>query len=39
MDGNIRLEQTDTSDDAMVFDEKDVAIQGVVVGILRKYRG
>jgi repressor LexA len=34
----IRLEQTDTSDDAMVFDEKDVAIRGVVVGILRKYR-
>jgi repressor LexA len=37
--GKIRLEQTDTSDDAMVFDEKDVAILGVVVGILRKYRG
>jgi repressor LexA len=37
--GNIRLEQTDTSDDTMVFDDKDVAIQGVVVGILRKYRG
>ena len=36
--GNIRLEQTDTSDDAMVFDEKDVAILGIVVGILRKYR-
>ncbi len=35
----IRLEQTDTSDEAMVFDEKDVAIQGVVLGILRKYRG
>ena len=35
----IRLEQTDTSDDAVVFDEKDVAIQGIVVGILRKYRG
>jgi repressor LexA len=37
--GKIRLEQIDTSDDAMVFDEKDVAILGVVVGILRKYRG
>ena len=35
----IRLEQTDTSDEAMVLDEKDVVIQGVVVGILRKYRG
>ena len=35
----IRLEQTDGSDDAMVFDEKDVTVQGVVVGILRKYRG
>ncbi len=37
--GKIRLEQTDTSDDATVFDEKDVAIQGVVIGILRKYTG
>jgi repressor LexA len=37
--GNIRLEQTDASNDAMVLDEKDVAIRGVVVGILRKYRG
>jgi len=37
--GKIRLERTDTSDDAMVFDEKDVVIQGIVVGILRKYRG
>ncbi len=37
--GNIRLEQIDTSDDATVFDDKDVAIRGVVVGILRKYRG
>ena len=37
--GKIRLEPPDTSDDAMVFDEKDVAIRGVVVGILRKYRG
>ena len=37
--GKIRLEQIDTSDDAIVFDEKDVAILGVVVGILRKYRG
>ncbi len=35
----IRLEQTDASDEAMVFDEEEVAIQGVVVGILRKYRG
>ena len=35
----IRLEQADTSDEAMVFDEEDVVIQGVVVGILRKYRG
>ncbi|MGO9569666.1 MAG: LexA family protein [Desulfomonilaceae bacterium] len=35
----IRLEQTDTSDEAMVFDEEDVVVQGVVVGILRKYRG
>jgi repressor LexA len=37
--GKIRLEQTDTSEDAMVFDEKDVAIRGVVVGILRKCEG
>ncbi|MGO9567936.1 MAG: LexA family protein [Desulfomonilaceae bacterium] len=37
--GKIRLEHADTSDDAMVFDEKDVAIQGIVVGILRKYKG
>lgn len=35
----IRLEQADTSHEAMVFDEQDVVIQGVVVGILRKYRG
>jgi repressor LexA len=37
--GKIRLERTDTSDDAMVFDENDVVIQGTVVGILRKYIG
>ena len=37
--GKVRLEQTDTSDDAMVFDENDVVVQGIVVGILRKYRG
>ncbi len=35
----IKLEPTDASDEAMVFDENDVAIQGIVVGILRKYRG
>jgi len=37
-EGKVRLEQADTSEDAMVFDDKDVAIRGVVVGILRKYR-
>ncbi|HTY23254.1 MAG TPA: S24 family peptidase [Desulfomonilaceae bacterium] len=37
--GKVRLEQTDTSGDAMVFDENDVVIRGIVVGILRKYRG
>ena len=35
----IRLEHTDSSSEAMIFDEKEVAIQGVVIGILRKYRG
>ena len=35
----IRLEPADASAEATVFDEKDVTIQGVVVGILRKYRG
>ena len=35
----IRLEPADASTEAMLLDEKDVAIQGVVLGILRKYRG
>jgi SOS-response transcriptional repressor LexA len=35
----IRLEPPDASAEATVFDEKDVTIQGVVVGILRKYSG
>ncbi len=35
----IRLEPANPSCQAMVFDEKNVTIQGVVVGILRKYRG
>ena len=35
----IRLEPADASTEAMLLDEKDVAIQGVVMGILRKYRG
>ncbi|MGO9118655.1 MAG: LexA family protein [Desulfomonilaceae bacterium] len=34
----IRMERADASSEAMFHDEKDVAIQGVVVGILRKYR-
>ncbi len=35
----IRLEPDGASSEAMFYDEKDVTIQGVVVGILRKYRG
>jgi len=35
----IRLEPADASTEAMLLDEKDVAIQGVVLGILRKYHG
>jgi len=34
----IRLEPADPSCEAVFLDENDVAIQGVVVGILRKYR-
>ena len=37
--GKIRLERADASGEAIFYDEKDVIIQGVVVGILRKYRG
>jgi len=35
----IRLEPAVASHEARVFDEKDVVIQGVVMGIIRKYRG
>jgi repressor LexA len=35
----IRLGPADASTEATLLDEKDVAIQWVVVGILRKYRG
>jgi|GEM_PF-5795491 len=38
-EGNrIRLEPANPSREAMVFEKNDVTIQGVVVGILRKYR-
>jgi repressor LexA len=34
----IMLEPANPSYEPMVFDEKDVTVQGVVIGILRKYR-
>jgi repressor LexA len=34
----IRLEPSNPSYEALLLDENDVIIQGVVVGILRKYR-
>lgn len=36
--GRIRLEPANPAYEAMVYDEKDVTVQGVVIGILRKYR-
>jgi repressor LexA len=35
--GKIRLEPANPAYNPMVFDEKDVRVQGVVIGILRKY--
>ena len=38
-EGRIKLESANPSHKPTTFDEKDVAIQGVVVGILRRYTG
>ncbi len=38
-EGRMKLESPNPAQKALVFDEKDVAIQGVVVGILRRYTG
>jgi len=38
-EGRIRLESPNPSHKALIFDEKNVDIHGVVVGILRRYTG